>query len=566
MQQESESSASSAVGSTDSPLRALAADQPSLFASGTEPRPRPVGQPPASADATMERRWRALVVTAPIHQLVRNITHQDVNDEAYDLRQLAVGAIDLVVASMGYGQELTVEAATDHLIALARQMNPCPERASEHEEIAAAVLANLLNHSGDQRRFSYRYADMATDSVSWRDYSFKLLQLRETEHGDCLVASDQAVMLYVAALDTDLEDAEYAHAVMLRRQLADGRLASAEFSAAQARRTSEGYSATLATLLTDTIRDVASHDWQQEVPQRLARARKHINDRLGDDDKLLEYLRAGLDAEVTVEVRASSGRIIDLLDSGREMHLTVLSTLVDARTVHVQSLTRQKLAARQRLRLLRLSQDLLNPTLGLPVAVAETVTTAFADATSGVSVPRQATLQLMMRSLWAPPRLLESAPPLVEAPEFEDEVDPQAYPDDIIAAARAHLEPVRTGAVRLSALLDAIHATDLAEDTREAITELVVLSALWAFDPVIDADDENVAQVDLLAADLHADDDGTPLTHRWAVGADLLISYRKPAPPAADPGTTVRTQDGTVADEHAPQQARTDLNAVGDRS
>jgi len=564
VQPEAKGSATGAADGTETPMRPPTPDQPSLFGGGAGSRP--VSQAAASADATMERRWRALAATAPIHQLARNISHQDVNDEAYDLRQLALGAIDLVVASMGYGQELTVEAATDHLITLARAMNPSPAREGEHQEVAAAVLANLLNHTADQRRFSYRYADIAADPRTWREYSFKLLQLRETEHGDCLVASDQAVMLYVAALDTDLEDAEYAHAVMLRRQLADGRLASAEFSAAQARRTSEGYAANLATLLTDTIRDVSSHDWALDVPARLSRARKHINDRLGDDDRLLEHLRAGLDADVTAEVRATSGRIIDLLGSGRDMHLLVLSTLVDARTVHVQSLTRQRLAPRARLRLLRLSQDLLSPTHALAAAAAEAVTTAFADAASGISVPRQATLGLVLRGLWAQPRLLESAPPIVEEPEFADEVDPQAYPEHIIDAARTHLEPVRTGAVRLSALLEAIHGTDLDEDTREAISELVVLSALWAFDPVIDDDDENAAQVDLLAADLHAVDDGTALEHRWAAGADLLISYHNPDRPAEAADTTDGPAERSEPEANPPARTRSHLNVVGDRA
>jgi len=501
----------------------------------------------------MERRWRALVATAPIHQMVRNIAHHpDLDDESYDLRQLALAALDATVASMGYGQELTVEGATDHLIGIAQRMKPDPERSTEHQEIAAAVLANLLNHSGDSRRFSYRYADMAHEPLTWRDYSFKLLQLRETEHGDCLIASDQAVMLYVAALDTDLEDAEYAHAVMLRRQLADGRLAAAEFSAAQARRTSEGYAANLSSLLTDTTRDVSSHDWQTDVPQRLSRARKHINDRLGDDDKLLDHLRAGLDTDVTAEVRASSGRIIDLLDSGRNMHLTVLSTLVDARSVHVDALTRQRLAARKRLRLLRLSEDLLLPALYLPPAPSELVTAAFGDAASGITVPRQATLGLMLRMLWAAPRLAESPVVLAEIPEFREELDPQAYPDEVISAARAHLEPVRQAPVRLSWLLDSVHSSGLDEDTREAITELVVLSALWAFDPGLDEDDENAVQVDLLAADLLALDDGTRLNHRWAVGADLLLSYQvaEPTPDAVDEATPGAVAANTPTASH----------------
>jgi hypothetical protein len=554
-----------AAPTAGAPGRAPKAEQQSLFG-GAAPEPGQSARPPAaSAAATMQRRWRALTATAPINALVANIHHQDIDDEAYDLRQLAISAIDLVVSTMGYGQELTVEDATDHLITLAREMNPAPQDEGEHQEIAAAVLSNLLNANSDQRRFSYRYADMAAEPATWAEYTFKLLQLRETEHGDCLVASDQAVMLYVRALDTDLEDAEYAHAVLLARQLADGRLDSAEFSADDALRTSTGFAATLATLLTDTTRDVASHDWAKDVPARLSRARKHIKERIGEDGKLLEYLRTGLDTDVTDEVRDSSGRIIDLLEAGRDMHLSVLSTLVDARPVHVAALNRQRLAARRRLRLLRLPEDVLNPCLMLGCWPAEAVTTAFADAASGVSVPRQATLRLMMRALWAPPRQIEHAPPIPEDPEFTDEPDPQTYPEHVIAAARAHLEPVRTGEVRLSALIEAIHDTDLDEDTKEAVTELVVLSVLWAFDPILD-DDENAAQVDLLAADLHAIDDGTVLAHPWAFGSDLLVSYHDQEPPDGAADTAPATTGATVVDHDPPPGPRAPLNLVGDRT
>ena len=299
-----EGMAEKAEGTAAAPTAAAprrAPKQQSLFAE-TAPEPGQGARPPsASAAATMQRRWRALTATAPINALVANIHHQDIDDEAYDLRQLAISAIDLVVSTMGYGQELTVEDATDHLITLAREMNPAPQGEHEHQEIASAVLSNLLNANSDQRRFSYRYADMAAEPATWAEYTFKLLQLRETEHGDCLIASDQAVMLYVRALDTDLEDAEYAHAVLLARQLADGRLDSAEFSADDALRTSTGFAATLATLLTDTTRDVASHDWAKDVPARLSRAHKHIKERIGEDGKLLEYLRTGLDTDVTDE-------------------------------------------------------------------------------------------------------------------------------------------------------------------------------------------------------------------------------------------------------------------------
>ena len=511
---------------------------------------RPTPLDAGGADATMRRRWQSLTLTAPIQQLVRNIAHIDLDDDAYDVRQLALSAIDVVVASMGYGQEATVETVQDHLVGLARHMNSEPATDDEPTQVASAVLAGLLNHSGEQRRFTYRYADLSTDPNSWERYAFKLLALRETEHGDCLIASDQAVMLYVAALDADLEDAEAAHAVMLRRQLADGRLDAAEFSAAQARRTSEGYSANLTQLLTDTVRDVTAHDWTREVPRRLGRAHKHIRERLGDDNALLEHLRAGLDTDVTTEVRDSSGRIIDLLVTGRDMHLAVLDALVGARSVHLESLTRQKIAARRRLRLLSLPDNLLRPALGCDPDAATDVVTVFADAALGVGVPRQATVSAMMRLLWAPGRDDVTAPVADEDDlTFDDDgEDPQAYPAHVTTAARRHVDLARQQPTRLSALLAGIDADpSLDEESREATIELLTLSVLWAFDPSLDEDDPT-DQVDLVAADLEATADGTPLRHPWAYGEDLLVG---PRASLEDTATGQAGTDQASLDSHA---------------
>ena len=77
--------------------------QPDLFDTG------PVGsseQPEVrspAADASMRARWRALILTDPVARLVRNAAHATVH-QAYDLRQLALAAVDIAVASMGFAR------------------------------------------------------------------------------------------------------------------------------------------------------------------------------------------------------------------------------------------------------------------------------------------------------------------------------------------------------------------------------------------------------------------------------------------------------------------------------
>ncbi len=42
------------------------------------------------------------VVPDPMHKLVRNAAHAGISDEDYDLRQQAMAAMDLAVASIGF--------------------------------------------------------------------------------------------------------------------------------------------------------------------------------------------------------------------------------------------------------------------------------------------------------------------------------------------------------------------------------------------------------------------------------------------------------------------------------
>jgi hypothetical protein len=72
-----------------------------------------------AADATARGRWKALVLTDPVAKLVRNAVHGGFSDDVYDLRQLALAAIDVVVASMGFAREATLDEVIDTLAGLA---------------------------------------------------------------------------------------------------------------------------------------------------------------------------------------------------------------------------------------------------------------------------------------------------------------------------------------------------------------------------------------------------------------------------------------------------------------
>ena len=504
-----------------------------------------------TADATARSRWRSLVLTDPVARLVRNAAHAGIDDSAYDLRQLALAAIDLVVGSMGFARETTVDEVVDTLTSLAARMRPAQEWAQEWQDVAQAVLKGLLNDAHEQRRFTYYFAEIGSDAgTRWEPYSFRLLSLRDTEFGAVLVASDQAITLYLHGLDVDLEDADRALAHVLQRQLEDERFDAAARTAAQAERTSVGLSATLTELLDATRRDVGSTDWAADLPDRLTRARRHVEVRIAEDDRLLEHVQGGLDAETSPAVRAVSGQIVDLVGRAKQVHLDLERRLVGARDVFLAAQVRQRIARRRRLRMFTVGEDVLGPALALPVADAAPVVEGFANRALGVTVPRLVRFDDLLDALWAVPRVPEPVP--AEAEERDEPVpgeDPQGYSAAVMDAAQDVLGRVDEGPVRLSALLDDVGAHAGSDADGPDLAELVMLSALWAFapDPLdpTSTDDDAGAEVGLLAGGLVAHDDGTPLRHALAGGRDLILSRRGSEVCAADETEGV-TEDVTA--------------------
>ena len=489
-----------------------------------------------AADATARSRWRSLVLTDPVARLVRNAAHAGIDDTAYDLRQLALAAIDLVVGSMGFARETTVDEVVDSLTSLAARMRPAHEWAQEWQDVARAVLKGLLNDTHEQRRFTYYFAEITDPGQTrWEPYSFRLLSLRDTDFGPVLVASDQAITLYLHGLDVDLEDADRALAHVLQRQLEDQRFDAAARTAVQAERTSVGLAATLTELLDATRRDVGSTDWAADLPDRLTRARRHVEVRIAEDDRLLEHVQGGLDAETSPAVRAVSGRIVDLLGRAKQVHLDLERRLVGAREVFLAAQVRQRIARRRRLRMFTVGEDVLGPALALPVADAVPVVEEFANRALGVTVPRLVRFDDLLDALWAVPRAPEPVP--LDAEDVEEPVagdDPQGYAPAVVAAAQDVLSLVDEGPVRLSALLGAVGGAVGGAGDEADVAELVLLSALWAFAPDPDdptgadpgPDADAGAEVGALAGGLEAHDDGTELQHALAGGRDLLVARR----------------------------------------
>jgi hypothetical protein len=332
----------------------------------------------------MRARWRALVLTDPVARLVRNAGHAGVDDGVHDLRQLALAAIDIAVASMGFARQITLAELVGSIAELAQSMDGGQGDLASAVEAARWVIRGLLNDAENQSAFVYAFRDVRTHPPRREEYAFKLLQLQDSPVGAIVQPSPQAVMLYLNGLDLDVDDAEEALAVVLQRQLQDRRFEAAGRTAAQAERVSVAMSASLSEIIESTRRDVRSFDWMTDVPTRLERARDHAEARIAIDGDVIDHVTSGMDTESNAAVRLASGELVETLRRIRQVHLDLARRAGGARTVFIQAQINQVFTRPQRLRLLDLEQELFHPVLALSKAQAAAVTDVFGDRILGL--------------------------------------------------------------------------------------------------------------------------------------------------------------------------------------
>ncbi len=503
--------------------------QPGLFGSDTSSSASAdVAIMSPAADASMRARWRALVLTDPVARLVRNAVHAGVEDEVYDLRQLALAAIDIAVASMGFARQITLAELVESIAGLAARMRPGADGREESYEAARWVIKGLLNDAENQGAFVYVFSDLCDHQARREEYAFKLLQLQDSADGAVVQASAQAVLLYLNGLDLDVDDAEAAFSVVLQRQLQDRRFEAAGRTAAQAERVSVAMAASLSDILDATRRDVRSFDWIVDVPVRLERARDHVEARIAVDADVLNHVASGIDNETDVAVRRASGDLVETLRRIRQAHLDLAERVGGARSVFLQAQISQVFARPVHLRLLNVEQELFHPILQMSADPARTVCEVFGDRILGLRVPRLLHLDNLVDYLLAPPRAVERVDYEPEQPGDVDEVDLQSYPPAVIAAASRILRQAQFAPVPLSKLVDDAAAVSAGEvdGAVDDVSELVTLSALWAYAPdTPDPEEERGADLDALVAALSAEHCGATIDRAALWGDELLVTF-----------------------------------------
>ncbi|MGV9677311.1 hypothetical protein ACWDSJ_18695 [Nocardia sp. NPDC003482] len=459
----------------------------------------------------------------PVFELVnRGGPRAEFDHRGYDLAQLALRLIDYVVLNQASLEgAVTPNAAVDHLTQWARRMFPDdPDR--PWAKVARLVLTTVLN-DGRPHEATWVEAETEHEVMHTEQFRFRLLRLVDNEVGPCITATDEAIVLYLRALETDLADQALALKLMVEIQMNAGEFEKALESARQATRTAQGLSASLREKLADTKRDVSAVDWHGEMPSWLTDVVGRVAQQLDRDHQLRELAaRSAADAAAADACR----RIDAEVQRGQDVWIRLERYLQQAIPIFLEAQEVQRFHPRGLAAAIDLSRDVLDP-----VIRSEDVLTGVVDRMIvGIAPPVRPALwgladmcDLLLRA----PTVYDRRPPEVDEPGELGVVAGDSIPIDVASVAAEILAHAVDRPVRLSELLALARARAAEVEDPARLLDVVWGAALWIF--VVDADatpDERPTSTNLAAAvaSLVATTDGRELRDERFAGADVLLA------------------------------------------
>lgn len=408
-------------------------------------------------DAAITRRRRALAPIQVLTDIERTKSSLDGDFwQRYDLFNIALGVIDQVALAMGISAGRGWDETLEYAIGQAARQVPGAQR-SEWVSVAERVLVSLV--TTDMKVVPYL---VHTESgPAWRAQRFRLLYVHAggSDGAEYLRASEQAINIFVEALDLDIEAAQIANEAQLAALIKRDAVESAVQIARHARYRSIQYQERIRRIVADTLIDPDVHDWLGEVPELLEAALGHVRDRLEAEAALLDAVaerRAELKDAGRVE---AANQLVVILRECRHRHDELHGHLIGARARLREALDDRFVRPPRSVHRADLTSDLLDPYLALPVREVGEATGRMVAMLGGVGVRFWPWLSVLTDELCAPSRPPDPGETFVESevnsadwPEWW-----QAYEDTTDAVFAAIEQPIRLSA--LLARVDELAAT-----------------------------------------------------------------------------------------------------------
>jgi tetratricopeptide (TPR) repeat protein len=481
--------------------------------------------------AELKDRWKTLQLLGPVFELLnRAAPRADIDHRSYDLAQLALRLIDYVVHHQASLEgAVSLDSVTDHLTQVARRMHP-GDPARPYTKVARLVFNAVFN---DGRPHEATWLDAETAEQPQQDvFRFRLLRMVDSEAGAAVTATDEAILLYLQALNTDLADRALALKLMVEIQMQAGEFDKALETARQATRTARGLSASLRERLADTRRDIGTVDWHGEMPRWLNEVRTQIRQQIERDRQLLDLASESGDDPAAQDACRQIG---DEVRVGADVWTRLERHVLAAIPVFLEAQNTQRFHPRGLAAAIDMTRDVFEPAMAAPEA---TFHRGIGVLITGVAPPPTPVcwgLGDLTDLLFKAPISYERRPPEVDDPGELGEPLGDSIPDDIARCAAEVLAVASEHPTRVSELLALARnrADEVADDER--LLDVLWGAALWVFVTGEDrADDDRPSSADLAAAvgaliavrdEQLLDDDryrGPDLTLARAVALDAL--------------------------------------------
>lgn len=468
----------------------------------------PVVEPvPAEAvlrDDSRTRRVRALLCTAPLHDLQSSRAARGGIFELLDCYDLALGAIDFVVDRMGFDTGADPVELMERLRAEVSVW--APEAGEDEVEGAARAVNEALLRP---QRGSYSTPDDPTR----RPFDFALLREEPALDGVRVAATNEAINVLVGALDTDVASAHSAADAKLASLISRRRFGEAEQAARDARIRSIQYMADVRRIIADTRLDVRRAGWADTVPARLSEILEHLSTQMEVERKMLEAMRDSRDQADDPQLAERAQRLVNVVEECLNRHRDLHNRVLEASETFFVEHARQAFQPEAAMRSVDLLDELLIPILRLPIGAAETPVETFASGSWGIGDVRVASMDRLLEALLADPRVLDGLGPELPDEELGDSADSRRFSTRAWLAARELLDGLE-GPRRLSALLSALRSGGESE-----AAQLVAVLSLQAADPALEELRRGRPRV------MAAADDGEMLHDDEFLAADLVVGW-----------------------------------------
>lgn len=448
--------------------------------------------------ADLKDRWKTLQLLGPVFELLnRAAPRADIDHRSYDLAQLALRLIDYVVHNQASLEgAVSLYSVTDHLTQVARRMHP-GDPTRPYTKVARLVFSAVFN-DGRPHEATWLDADVAGSEPREDIFRFRLVRMVDSEVGAAVTATDEAILLYLQALNTDLADRALALKLMVEIQMQAGEFDKALETARQATRTARGLAASLRERLADTRRDIGTVDWHDEMPRWLREVETQIRQQIERDRQLTDL--AGQSGEDPA-AQAACQQIADEVRVGQDVWTRLERHIIAARPAFLDAQHTQRFNPRGLAAAIDMDRDVFMPAM---VAEEPSLHRGIGVLVGGIAAPATSVcwaLGEMMDLLFKAPVSYERRPPEVDDPAELGEPPGDSIPDDVARCAADVLSVAAEQPTRISELLEMARERGDEVTDRERLLDVLWGAALWVFVAGEDrADDDRPTSADLASA------------------------------------------------------------------